>query len=196
MRVLKALVLAAGLAFAAGAPALAQQAGPIVVMDYERVVATSVAGRDIDAKLRAIHDQMQGELQPENAAIQSEAQSFQQATQGQTEDQVRRNAALQQRGQALQQRIEAQRNQQLTRSRDLEYTRQQALVEFGRLAQPIVREVMNNRHAVAVVDRSAVQLMVDSVDVTADIISRLDQQVRTVNVTRQVAPQPPAQPGR
>jgi len=195
MRFLKAMALAAGLALAAQAPSYAQQAGPIVVMDYERVVGTTVAGRDIEAKLRAIHDQMQGELQPENSAIQTEAQSIQQASQGQSPDQLQRNSGLQQRAQALQARIDAQRNQQLTRSRDLEYTRQQALLEFGRLAQPIVREVMNNRRAVAVVDRSAVQLMADSVDVTADIISRLDAQVRSVNVTRQVAPAP-QQPSR
>jgi hypothetical protein len=47
---------------------------------------------------------------------------------------------------------------------------------------------------VAVLDRGAVQLMAESVDVTDDIVSRLNQQVTTINVTRQVAPAPP-QPG-
>jgi outer membrane protein len=193
MRMLRTFVVAAGLALAPAA-AVAQQSGPVVVMDYERVVATSLAGRDVEAKLRAIHDQMQQELQPEALAIQTELQSIQQASQGQTPEQNQRNTALQQRAQALQQRIDAHNTQSVARRRDLEYTRQQALIELGRQAQPIVRTIMDQRRAVAVLDRGAVQLMAESVDVTDDIVSRLNQQVTTINVTRQVAPAPP-QPG-
>jgi Skp family chaperone for outer membrane proteins len=195
MRFLKIVAIAAGIVMAGQTPALAQRAqnGSVIVMDYERVLTTSVAGRDVEAKLRQIAEQMQAELQPEQTAVQTEAQALQTATRGQTPEQIQRNSSLNQRVQAFNTRAEAFRAQQVTRARDLEYTRQQALIEFNRQVEPIVMEVMNARRAGVVVDRSSVQIMAEGVDATADIISRLDQRVRTINVTRQSAPAPQQQ---
>lgn len=192
MRFLKIAAISVGIVMAGASPALAQRAqnGSVIVMDYERVLTTSVAGRDVEAKLRQIAEQMQAELQPEQTAVQTEAQALQTATRGQTQEQIQRNSSLNQRVTAFNTRAEAFRAQQVTRARDLEYTRQQALQEFNRQVEPIVTEVMNARRAGVVVDRSSVQIMAEGVDATADIISRLDQRVRTINVTRQAAPAP------
>lgn len=191
MRFLKTIVLAAGLVLAA-TPALAQRGGgqgvSVIVMDYQRILGTSVAGRDVEAKLRQVAEQMQGELASETTAVQTEAQALQTATQGRTQDQIQRDSGLRTRIEAFNTRAEALRQQQVTRGRDLEYTRQQALLEFNRSLEPIVQEVMTARRAGVVLDRAEVQLVAEGVDVTADIISRLDQRVRTVNVTRQSAP--------
>lgn len=197
MRFLKIAAITAGIVMAGASPALAQRAqnGSVIVMDYERVLTTSVAGRDVEAKLRQIAEQMQAELQPEQTAVQTEAQALQTATRGQTQEQIQRNSSLNQRVTAFNTRAEAFRAQQVTRARDLEFTRQQALVEFNRQVEPIVTEVMNARRAGVVVDRSSVQIMAEGVDATPDIISRLDQRVRTINVTRQAAPAPQQQPG-
>lgn len=197
MRFLKIVAITAGIAMAGATPALAQRAqnGSVIVMDYERVLTTSVAGRDVEAKLRQIAEQMQAELQPEQTAVQAEAQALQTATRGQTQEQIQRNSSLNQRVTAFNTRAEAFRAQQVTRARDLEFTRQTALQEFNRQVEPIVTEVMNARRAGVVVDRSSVQIMAEGVDATADIISRLDQRVRTINVTRTAAPAPQQQPG-
>ncbi len=192
MRFLKIAAISVGIVMAGASPALAQRAqnGSVIVMDYERVLTTSVAGRDVEAKLRQIAEQMQAELQPEQTAVQTEAQALQTATRGQTQEQIQRNSSLNQRVTAFNTRAEAFRAQQVARARDLEYTRQQALLEFNRQVEPIVTEVMNARRAGVVVDRSSVQIMAEGVDATPDIISRLDQRVRTINVTRQTAPAP------
>jgi len=192
MRFLKIMAISAGIVMAGAPSALAQRAqtGSVIVMDYERVLTTSVAGRDVEAKLRQIAEQMQAELQPEQTAVQTEAQALQTVTRGQTQEQIQRNSSLNQRVTAFNTRAEAFRAQQVTRARDLEFTRQQAVNEFNRQVEPIVTEVMNARRAGVVVDRASVQMMADGVDATADIISRLDQRVRTINVTRQTAPAP------
>lgn len=192
MRFLKIAAISVGIVMAGASPALAQRAqnGSVIVMDYERELTTSVAGRDVEAKLRQIAEQMQAELQPEQTAVQTEAQALQTATRGQTQEQIQRNSSLNQRVTAFNTRAEAFRAQQVARARDLEYTRQQALLEFNRQVEPIVTEVMNARRAGVVVDRSSVQIMAEGVDATPDIISRLDQRVRTINVTRQTAPAP------
>ena len=193
---IKSILVAAGFALAALTPsaAFAEANSSIIILDYERVLGTSVAGHDVESKLRNIATQMQTELNPEQTAIQTEAQSLQTATQGQSPDQIQRNSALNSRITAFNTRAETFRNHQITRQRDLEYTRQQALAEFNRQLQPIVTEVMNARHAQVVLDRGAVQMAAPSLDATADVVSRLDQRVRTVNVTRQTAPAPQQQP--
>ncbi|MGE3142109.1 MAG: OmpH family outer membrane protein [Hyphomonadaceae bacterium] len=193
----KSLLVALGLALAATmaapSPASAESASPVVILDYERLLAQSVGGHDIETKLRQIATQMQGEVQAEQTAVQQEAQSLQTATQGKTPEQIQRDSALSTRIQRFNERAEALRAQQITRQRDLEYTRQQALAELNRQLQPIVTEVMNARRASIVIDRGAVQMASENVDVTADVISRMDQRLRTVNVTRQSAPAPQQQ---
>lgn len=195
MRLLHTIILAAGLALAAPTPAMAQrgQAASVMVMDYQRIMTTSVAGRDIEARLRQIAEQMQGELQAEATAVQTEAQALQTATANRTQEQIQRDNALRTRIETFQTRAEAHRQQQVVRGRDLEYTRQQAMLEFNRQLEPIVQEVMTARRAGVVLDRAEVQLVGEGVDATADIISRLDQRVRSINVTRQTAPTQPPQ---
>ncbi|MET0181585.1 MAG: OmpH family outer membrane protein [Caulobacterales bacterium] len=189
MRFLKYMALAAGLALAVPAPAAhAQRAGSVIVMDYERVLTTSTAGRDVETKLRQIAEQMQAELRPEQTAVQTEATSLRSATQGMNAQQIERNSALNTRVQALNRRAETLRTQEVTRARDLEYTRQQALLEFNRQLQPIVTDVMNSARASVVIDRSNAQIVGDGVDATDQIVSRLNQRVQTINVTRRAAP--------
>lgn len=197
MRLLHTIILAAGLALAAPSPAMAQRgaAASVMVMDYQRIMTTSVAGRDLEARIRQIAEQMQGELQGEATAVQTEAQALQTATQGRSQEQIQRDSGLRTRIEAFQTRAEAHRQQQVVRGRDLEYTRQQAMIEFNRQLEPIVQEVMTARRAGVVLDRAEVQLVGEGVDATADIISRLDQRVRSINVTRQAAPTQPPQQG-
>lgn len=196
MRIVKFLAMALGLALAPAAvtAAHAQQAGSVVVFNYDRVLADSTAGNDLETKLNQIRDQMRAEIQPEQQAVQAEAQRLQTATQGQTPEAIRANTqlttqidALQRRGQAL-----AQREQQL--ARDLQYTQAMAMQEFDRQLTPVVREVMTQRGAVAVFSLATVSMHNPSADITDDVMNRFNASVRTINVTRQVAP-PPQQQG-
>lgn len=188
MRTIRLLLLAVGLLFAAGSPALAQNAGTVVVLDYERALTNSVAGRDLETKLRQIGSQMQAEVQSEQNWVQQEQQAIQQATAGQSAEQLQRNSALQTRVRTYNTRAEALRALQVAKMRDLEYTRQSAVAELNRQLQPIVREVMQSRRASVVLDQGATQMVDDGVDITADVIGRLDRAVRTVTVTRMTAP--------
>lgn len=188
---LAAIVMLASLA--AAPSALAQRAVSVIVINVERVVASSDAGRDMTTRLAQIQQQMQGELQPEGAAIAQEEQSIQQAAAGQTGEQLRANSSLAARAQALQQRAEQFRARQVTAARDFEYTRQLAFQEFNRLATPVVQEVIEAAGAGVALDASAVQLALPGADATDQVVQRLNQRVRSVNVTRQTAPAPQQQ---
>lgn len=197
MKMIKSMFVALGLGLMAAPAAVAQpaQSASVIVMDYERVLATSVAGRDVEAKLRQIAEQMQTELRPEQQAVQQENQALQTAMQGRSPEQLQRDSSLQTRIAAFRTRAEALQAQQVSKGRDLEYSRQQALLEFNRALEPIVREVMTARRAGVVLDRQATQLVSDGIDVTADVVARLDQRTRTINVSRLTAPAPQQPPG-
>lgn len=199
MRFVNSIFLAAALAFAAMAAspqALAQpsqQSASVIVVNYEELIATSVAGRDLQAKLQQIAQTIDAELRPEASAIEAEQSSLRNATNGMTPQQVQGNAQLRGRIEALEQRAQTFRARQVTRSRDLEYTRQVAIAEFNRQITPSVQAVMQARNAGVVLDAAAAQLVAPGVDATRDIISRIDQSVRSVNVTLQTAPTPQQQ---
>jgi outer membrane protein len=191
---MKAIAAAAAFAIVplVAAPALAQ-AGSVIVIDGQRVMTNSQAGRDMNTKLRAIETQMQQELQPEAQALQTEGQAINQARGNQTEEQIRRNSQLTQRMEAYQRRAQAFAARRQQMARDLEYTTVTARNEFGRHAKTALDQVLQQRRAAVAIDASVVQSNTNNVDATNDMISRLDGAVRTINVTRQTAPQPQGQ---
>lgn len=172
------------------------QSASVIVLDYARIVEASDIGRDMTTKLNQIAQQMQAELQPDGAAIAAEQQSIQQATQGMTAEQARANRALSARVEAFTQRVEQFRARQAGMARDFDYTRQFTINDFNTQITPIVREVTEARGAGVVLDRSAVQFSQPAFDATDDVVQRLNQRLRTINVARQAAPAPQPPPAQ
>ncbi|MGE0044795.1 MAG: OmpH family outer membrane protein [Hyphomonadaceae bacterium] len=198
MRPIHALAAAFALACAAMSPAYAQsgQSGAVIVVDGERILSQSQAGRDMTQRLQAVAAQIQGELTPEQTALTTEQQRLANATRNQTQEQIRANSQLTTQIEAFNRRAETFRNRQVQSARDLEHTRNLAIQEFNRQITPILNEVMTSRGAVAILDTTVASRFLPSADATADVISRLDQRVRTINVTRTAAPAPPQPPAQ
>ncbi len=161
------------------------QATTSVVINYQRVLAESAIGRDLQAKLQTVGQQLSAEAQtlaPEQQSIEQEAQRLQGSTRNQTPEQLRNNPqvqALAQRQQALQARAAALQG-------DMECTSLLSRLEVNRLVEPVVRSVMQSRGAGIVIDASNVSVSSPEFDITATVIQQLDanQATRTVNVTR------------
>jgi Skp family chaperone for outer membrane proteins len=192
MRFIAVIMMVLGLSVAMPVQQAHAQAaqGSIVVLDTQALLANSAAGRSLAQQLQAIQQQMVTELTTEERAIRDEETRLQQAASGLSRDQLLSNSTLtsqmaanDRRAQALQQRAEA--NQ-----RDLGYTQMMAAQDFNRQLTPILNEVMTARGATIVLDRSAVVTMADGNNITQDVITRLDQRVPSVTVTRQTAPPP------
>lgn len=196
---LMALALATPLSYAQTAPAQSEQPGfPIGVADYNRIVATSSAGRSMQQQLQQIRTQMLQAIQSEEQAIQAEAQRLSQAASGQTREQLLSNTTLTGQITANDRRAAALRQRAETDSRDYAFTEQSALQEFNRQLSPVLNEVMQQRGVVLVLDTNAIVQAAQQLDLTQDILTRLDQRVPAISVTRQTAPaaQAPAQPSR
>jgi Skp family chaperone for outer membrane proteins len=198
MRFLKplavAVALGAAVCIAPVASAQPSQSTTVIVINVDRLVATSDIGRDLSTKLNQIATEIQGELQPEASALEAEQQAIGTLAQGQTQEQLRANASINARVQALNTRAQAFRERQVTASRDMEYTRQLTLNDFNQQITPIVREVMEARGAGVILDAGSIQFVAPAFDATDDVVQRLNQRLRTINVTRRQAP-PPQQPG-
>jgi outer membrane protein len=190
MRFLKAFVLAAGLSAAMLAPAMAQPAGggTVMVVNYQRIIAETDAGRSMTSQLQTISTTIQGELRPEGQSIETEQNAIRTAIGNRSPEQVQGDSAITRRIQALQTRGEAFRQRQITAGRDLEYTQQQAFENFNTQITPLVREIMESRGVAVTIDSSAANLVLPSADATADVIARVNQRVRSISVTRQHAP--------
>lgn len=174
------------------------QSTTAVAINYQRVLAESALGRDIQAKLGQVRQQIGTEaqaLQPEGQAIEQEGQRLQTALRNRTAEQIRNDPAAQafaQRQQQFQARAAGLQG-------DMECTQLLTLREFDRMVSPVVRSVMEARGAGIVLDAASAQLVLPEYDITTAVIQQLDQNqaTRTANVTRhpvaQCTQQAPAQ---
>ena len=72
-------------------------------------------------------------------------------------------------------RVEGLRTAQETKARDLARRRDEARQKFFEAAVPVLGELMGEQGAVAIVDRSALILSFDRIDVTDEAITRIDE---------------------
>lgn len=191
MRVITSLAAAvlAVAAIAAAPEALAQRRNQattnVVVMDFNRIMAESAIGRDMQARLQALRTESAAEaqsLQAEARSIDEEGQRLQQSTRNLTPEQRQNNAQVQ----ALQQRMGQFQQRRAMFEGGLQCTEAISLRDFTTQITPTVRSVMEQRGASMVVGREAVQLALPETDITTTVIQALDQNqaTRTANVTR------------
>lgn len=179
---------------AAGSAAAQAQApanpGPVIpgvcVFHNDRLLATSTAGQSVQTGMQRLITEVQGELQPYAAAIQTEAQQLQQGGAA-ADPQGARRQALQQRAQ------EAQQLEQ-TRQQELQYTQQMQIRSIAQAADPILVAVYQERGCGLLLDRSAVYIANPAMDVTDVVIQRLNTALPSLSFNRMPVPaQAPAQ---
>jgi Skp family chaperone for outer membrane proteins len=177
-------------------PALAQQ---VIVFDPARVMAETTAGKDVAAKLTAIETQMSSELRPEAEALAAEEKALQDATRALVTPEMQGNPQLlqqalaarpdlRQRAQSFEQRASAFNQKRQRAAQEFQLTEQAAWRSFFDTISPIMDEITAARGASVVMERQAVTMVKPAADVTGDLISRVNQRVQTIDVTRQRLP--------
>ena len=171
---------AIGLALTFGAsPVLAQASGGVVVVNVARIFQDSAAGKYALSQLRPQNEQLNQRTRNYQTQFQKEEQALQQQAQAKTLTQP----VLQQKAQDLQKRAQTANEDIQARARALQASdnawKQQVLDAMN----PILQAVMKEKNAVAVIPSSVTLGAVPSVDVTADVMSRLDRALPRVNLT-------------
>lgn len=191
MMMLKSAAAALLLATTA-APAVAQQLSPpvVVIVDMDRVVNESAAGKQAGTELQTKAQQLQTRRTTLAGQLQSEAQAIQQGQQNNTLT----GPALEQRIKAFQDK-ENNANQELARGQeDIGRSRQYVIQQITTAAEPIITQVMRERGASIALQKGATIQHTASLEVTNDVITRLNTSLPRVSTTAPAAPAQPAQP--
>lgn len=188
--ILAAVALAVSLS-AVAAPVAVAQAAVVITIDEGRILRDSRAGKDIQAKLKNIETQINGELEPTRKTLDTEGKALQTKLQGKTREAIAADAALVAQLQAYQKKANEFGQKTQVVSQEFGLTEQKALIDFNKALEPVLLEVVKEKNAQLVVSKSQVVFSADSIDATGLIISKLDARTPTINVTRQRAPAQP-----
>ena len=190
-----ALMFAAPQAFAqAPATATAPQAtvtAPaipgICVFSQEIALRNSAVGKYVGQRLQQITQQSNAELGPQRTALETEIKTLESQRQALGEAAFSTQAnALNQKGAQLQQTYNI-------RSREIELTEARALQRIGQDLTPLITDVVRARNCAVLLDRGAVFAANPAMDVTTDVITRLDAKLTQFPFERERLDQQPPQ---
>jgi Skp family chaperone for outer membrane proteins len=173
----------------APAPAAAPVPSQIVVYDVNQLISQSAAGTDMRTKLTAISDQIRRELEPDQRQLQSELAAIRATSVADAQ------APAAQARQESFQRLYAQFQQKQERlGAVMELTERNALTTFSQALAPVLRATMLARNGLVAMQAQNVDAYVPGIEITADLVTRLNAVTRTVAVTRATLPTPGAAP--
>ncbi len=174
-----ALALALGLAaaVAAGTGARAQDGvpfetfevpSPILTIDQDRVYAASAYGRRVARDIEARAGQLAAENRRIEAALTAEELALTEQRPTLSPEDFRARAD------AFDARVVAIRAEQDAKARQLATLRDAARDAFWRDSLPVLGQLLGERGAVAILDRRAVFLAANAIEITDEVVVRID----------------------
>ena len=193
MIALRQLVAAAAtLICICGLPAAAQDTGAarseILVVDPERLFEESQLGQ----RMMAEHQAEREELAAHNRKLEAELETEERAL-------TARRAELspeefRELADAFDAKVQEIRRDSERRVRDLEQDRERLPLLFLRQAEPVLIEAMRNMGGVVLLDARTVMLRADAVDITDDVIARIDETIGDGETAPEEEAESPAAP--
>ncbi len=175
---LRNILITIGLVFLAGvAQAQSVPNSKIIVVDFDRVSRESLVGKDIAAQTQSFRVDLENSARSIQSNLADEEEELKKQrsiiSQEAFNERVRAFQQKAQRRQAELQQIDRQSGQAM----------QQANLEVQRALRPIVREVMETKGANMVIDKALVSHHVSGLDVTTEVIEKLDKVMPSFDVS-------------
>lgn len=184
----KALLTAtvfAALGMAAASPVMAQQAAPAaaasqyLVVDLNRVVLESAALKaaqpTIDSKRNALESKVK--------TLQSQLEADAKALQQQAESGIAAPDVLQAKQRELQQKAQKADQEIATLRNDFQRTAAYVESQILEGSKPVINQIIKERGATLVLNRDAVVFASPAIDITGDVIARMQKSLPTVSTT-------------
>ncbi|MEM8936205.1 MAG: OmpH family outer membrane protein [Pseudomonadota bacterium] len=175
-----AVVAAAIVATFSGAQALAEDKAPVIlVVDRAQLIAQSRAGKTIPEQAEEVRESVAAELEAEAKKLQNDIEKYQKSAslmsdevRQKTEQELamRQQYALPQRVQIMDQAFRAA----------VQNAETKILIE----ARPILKDIVDDRGATILIDRSAVMYASVDADITEEVIEKLDKKMKSVEVQK------------
>lgn len=173
-----AAALVVSLGFAAGAHA------QVLVMNEEQILTQSAAGQHIATEIQRIRDEAAVPLEQRSTALTAESEALNAETSALSE------AALQQR-QDLQERFQNMASESVELEVERAVLRQELIATQNAAMEPVLealqavlQEIVDERGASVLLDRSQVVYAADSASITQDAIARLNARLSQPPVSR------------
>ena len=187
-RLAGALALAAFVAVAG--PSLTQEvpSSAVLTIDQERLFVESAFGKAVIAREAAAARALEAENAKIEASLIAEEQDL---TDRRATLPAAEFAAL---ADAFDAKVVRIRSEQDAKARDLSKSREGDRQEFFRAAVPVLGDLLVERRAVAIIDKSAIVLSLSVIDVTDAAIVKVDAALGTGGPEQQDAPAPAPAP--
>ena len=168
-------------------PVLAQTlpAPVIVIVDMEQVFNTSAAGKVAQTELKTRLDGIQARLQSLRTQYGTEEQTLIKARPTAPGPAA---TAWESKARDLQTRKAKDEQDLAKRDQDFQASRQSVLKQLSDGAQPVISAIMRERGASIVLAEGATLQHTASLDVTADVVARLDKALPRVSTATPAAP--------
>jgi outer membrane protein len=177
----RAAVLAAG---AAAGLAAAADAQAVLVMNEERILRESAVGQHIASELERIGQEIQAELQALSQPIEEESERLNSETAALSQEAIAQRPDLISRIQQLQQQAAEYERRRQVLSQELVITERTAMQPVLQELQTVLSEIFSERSASVLLERADVVFAGESVNITQDAISRLNDRISTTPVSR------------
>lgn len=196
MSPLKTIFAALALSFSAAAlsaPIVSAQGTNVIVIDQARIMRDSSAGKDIQTKLQAIGTSMEQELNPTATALSTEGQALEGKTANMTQQQILANEALKVEVTNYARKAQEFNVRRQIAGQELSLTERKAWADFFEQLRPVLQEVVTERGAQIIMERSELTYADPAIDASDLVISKMNSRVPTISVVRQKLPPQPAQ---
>jgi Skp family chaperone for outer membrane proteins len=192
MTTLRRLAVAALAALALGGPVLGQEqrpfAGGVLLVDQERLFAASRFGQKIQAEIEVETKTLQAENRKLESDLEAEERALTERRAILSPEEFRALAD------AFDTKVKGIRAARDAKAAELTARREAARKTFFETAFPILATIMREQGALAIIDRSAVIIAFDRIDITDLAIARIDAQLAP-EAAVEPPPRRPADPG-
>ncbi len=155
----------------------------ILIVDLRRAVTTSKVGQSIQEQVNKLKSQAQAELKGEAAALRKEKAALEQQAA------ILAPAVKAKKAKAFEARVASFQKKLNERGQLIQGGMLKANQKVEDALGPILRGIMQERHASVMLDRTSVLIAPPGLDVTAVVIQRLDLKMPSVKV--ELTPLPP-----
>lgn len=155
----------------------------VLIIDLRGALAASKAGQDIRRQVETLKKQAQGELKNEAEGLQHDKAELEQQSAILAPDVKARKAK------AFEARVEAFQKKLNARGQLIQGGMLKANQQLEEALGPILQGIMLERQATVLLDRNAVLLAPNAIDVTGVVVQRLDLKMPSVKV--ELTPLPP-----
>jgi Skp family chaperone for outer membrane proteins len=154
--------------------ALAEGQSNVAVLDMRRLVDESDAGKSIGEKLSARHDSLQKEASEYEKKIRDQEKSLLQ------ERKKLKPEEFETKKKEFEKNFKDSREKILKKSNDLEAARRKAVNQLQTHIAEITADIADTRKLDLVVDRDAVVISAKNIEITDEVLKRLNEKVKDI----------------